>query len=279
VPAARDDDRLGARPLVFDLFGGYVLQEGGSIGLRPLTRLLGLFGVSDDTVRVVMSRLRRQGWFTTSRQGRQVTYAPTARLVALLAEGSERIYLRAIGAWDGQWHLVIYQVPETARASRDRLRTRLAFLGYGPLAPSTWVSPHAHDRLIDAAAADEPLARVEVLAARSRGAAADREIARQCWDLEALDSQYRQWLRSWEPRLRRYARRRPEGTAALVERTRLLHGYRRFPFTDPDLPAELLPRRWAGHRAHEVFLAADAALADAATAAYRAAAGETSGAR
>ena len=38
--------------------------------------------------------------------------------------------------------------------------------------------------------------------------------------------------------------------AALVE---LVHAWRRFPFLDPKLPAELLPERWAGARAAAVF--------------------------
>lgn len=37
---------------------------------------------------------------------------------------------------------------------------------------------------------------------------------------------------------------------------RLTHGYRKFPFRDPDLPVELLPDGWAGRAAHEMFLQA-----------------------
>jgi phenylacetic acid degradation operon negative regulatory protein len=36
--------------------------------------------------------------------------------------------------------------------------------------------------------------------------------------------------------------------------TLLVHAWRRFPFLDPDLPAELLPSDWPRRRAHELFV-------------------------
>ncbi len=40
---------------------------------------------------------------------------------------------------------------------------------------------------------------------------------------------------------------------AFVHQVRLVHEWRRFPFLDPDLPGELLPRDWSGYRAAELF--------------------------
>lgn len=248
------------RAIVFDLFGDYVRYRGGRIGLRPLTDLLALFGVQSDAVRVVMSRLRREGWFTSERVGRQSVYVISDRTWALLDEGRARIFERAAASWAGQWYVVIYSVPETDRAARERLRKQLSWLGYGPLAASTWVCPHDRHDAAAAALADEPAARVDLLTARSRGRAADREMAARCWDLTALDRDYRRFLTTWSPRLADFEAGRVRGPDALVTRTRLVHAYRHFPFRDPDLPAELLPEQWSGHRAHRLFLAAYDAL-------------------
>ena len=38
-----------------------------------------------------------------------------------------------------------------------------------------------------------------------------------------------------------------------MQQVRLVHEWRRFPFLDPDLPGELLPRDWSGYRAAELF--------------------------
>ena len=35
--------------------------------------------------------------------------------------------------------------------------------------------------------------------------------------------------------------------------TQLVHEWRRFPFLDPDLPADMLPARWPRKRAHDLF--------------------------
>jgi phenylacetic acid degradation operon negative regulatory protein len=40
---------------------------------------------------------------------------------------------------------------------------------------------------------------------------------------------------------------------AFVKQVRLVHEWRRFPFLDPDLPGDLLPRGWSGYRAAELF--------------------------
>ena len=53
----------------------------------------------------------------------------------------------------------------------------------------------------------------------------------------------------------------PDDQTALVTRIHLVHSYRKFPFSDPDLPAELLPDDWPGTRAHDLFLALYEALA------------------
>ena len=35
--------------------------------------------------------------------------------------------------------------------------------------------------------------------------------------------------------------------------TLMVHEWRRFPFIDPDLPDDVLPRQWPRTRAHELF--------------------------
>jgi phenylacetic acid degradation operon negative regulatory protein len=249
-----------ARSLVFDLFGDYLRYRDGQARLRTLAALMGCFDVPEPTARVVVARLRREGWLVSRRDGRETTYALTDAAWRLLDEGRERIFARAEGSWDGQWHLVIYSVPETERALREQLRKRLAWWGFGPLSAAVWLSPHDRVAQVREVLADRPgdapAARLDVFTARSEGAAADREMAGRAWDLAALDHDYRALLEAYRPRLARYRRGGLRGREALVERMRLVHDYRLFPFRDPDLPPQLLPPGWSGRAAHEVFLEA-----------------------
>ena len=243
------------RTVVFDLFGDHLrhLDGGagpGSVRLQALVELLGLFGVGDSTTRVVLARMRREGWFTSTRDGRQTAYALTDRAWALLDEGRTRIFERRTGPWDGAWRMAIYAVPEADRAERETLRRTLAWHGFGPLAASTWVSPHDRFDELTAAVATLGSTRLDLLTCRSTGPAADREMAARCWDLARLGADYTGLVDELgavpDP---------ADDADALRRQVALLARYRTFPFRDPDLPPELLPEGWPGARAHELFTA------------------------
>lgn len=251
---------MKARSLVFDLFGDYLRYRGGQIRLRGLVALMDCFGVPEATVRVVATRLRQEGWLDSHRDGRESTYVLTDAAWQLLDEGLARIFARAAGPWDGQWHMVIYSVPESERALREQLRKRLAWYGFGPLSPAVWLSPHDRIEQVRASFADYPFVRLDGFHARPAGGGSDRDIAARSWNLGDLDRDYAELLDRYRPRLARYRRGALRGRDALVERVRLMHDYRLFPFRDPDLPPELLPAGWSGRAAHEVFLEAHGLL-------------------
>ncbi len=235
--------------------------RGGEIGLQALVRGLACFGVSADAVRITVSRMSREGWLAPRRVGRRGYYSLTPRSWALLDEGRTRIFQRQQRPWDGQWCLLLYSVPETERAARGRLRKALAWLGFGALAPSTWLSPHDQAARLDALLTEHGLAeRAQVFFARSRGAAEDRALVGRCWDLAALEQRYQAFLAAYAPRLPDYAAGALSDEQCFIERIHLVDDYRRFPFLDPDLPAALLPRPWQGDEAHRVFVAAYEAL-------------------
>ncbi|MER6122148.1 PaaX family transcriptional regulator C-terminal domain-containing protein [Streptomyces sp. NPDC001795] len=256
------------RSIVFDLFGDYVRYRGGAARLRTLSTLMGCFDVGESTVRVVLARLRKEGWFDARREGRETLYALNARSLQLLDEGRSRIFDPVRTDWDRHWYMVIYSVPETERGVRDRIRKELAWLGFGPLAPSTYVSPHDRLQQVREKFADEPAVRLDTLRCQSSGLPVDREMAARSWDLDALNEDYRELLRTYRVRMPSYRARRLTPQEALIERMRLTYDYRKFPFRDPDLPTELLPAGWVGRDAHEMFIEAHELLGPPADAFY-----------
>jgi phenylacetic acid degradation operon negative regulatory protein len=248
------------RAIVFDLFGDHLRYHGGAARLQSLTELLEVFGVGESTTRVVLARMRREGWFETRREGRQTMYSLTDASWRLLDEGRTRILDRRREPWDGQWRMVIYGAAERDRADRDRLRRTLAWLGFGPLAPATWISPHPRLDEVARAAASSPATTVDLLTCRSEDRAADREMAARCWDLDGLGKDYGQFVDRIELLPPAAELAGLPGPGALRLRIELVAAYRAFPFRDPDLPDELLPEGWPGRRAHELFVAAHDAL-------------------
>ena len=167
-----------ARSLVFDLFGDYLRYRRGEVRLRALAALMACFEVPESTVRVVAARLRKEGWLESRRDGRETVYGLTDAAWRLLDEGRSRIFDRATRPWDGQWHTVIYQVPETERALREGLRKQLAWLGFGPLSSSVWLSPHDRVDAVRASFVDQPVIRIDTFHARSGSAECRRPRAR-----------------------------------------------------------------------------------------------------
>jgi len=260
-PELAPDAALKPRAIVWDLFGDHLRYlGGGQIPLRALTALMAVFGVGESTTRVVLSRMRREGWFTTRREGRQTIYWPTARSLRLLDEGRTRIFDRGGETWDGTWRMVIYAVPEQSRGEREQVRRTLAWHGFGPLAAATWISPHPRLAVVCTALAGLSATRIDLLESRSLSPDADREMAARCWDLEGLGRDYRELIACYERLPPAAALAALPGPQALRRQVELTASYRALPYRDPDLPAALLPTQWPGRRAHTLFLAAHDAL-------------------
>lgn len=242
-----------ARALIFDLLGDHVRAGGGEIRLKTLVALGEVLGVSSATMRVMVARMREEGWLTVRREGRESLYSLTHKTLRLLDEGRQRIFRSEPPPWSGEWSTVIYTVPESDRPTREQLRRDLAWLGFGPLAPATWVSPHAIlDRVADIGAS-LPNARLELVTMRASDIAADRAIAARCWDLEALNVEYAAFIREVRLELPKYRFGELDGAEGLAARVNLVHKYRHFPYRDPGLPAELQPAGWLGEQARVLF--------------------------
>ncbi|MGH7747583.1 MAG: PaaX family transcriptional regulator C-terminal domain-containing protein, partial [Candidatus Dormibacteria bacterium] len=170
----------------------------------------------------------------------------------------------------GEWHVVIYEVPESERAVREQLRKQLTWLGFGPLAASTWLSPHDRIDAVLEWAQGQPAVRIETLSALSRSIEQDRSYAARCWDLDQIRRDYTGFLEAYGSPAAVARWRAARGSDALVERVRIAHDYRLFLFQDPRLPAHLLPADWPADRAAALFSEAFGHLDAEATAAYRA---------
>ncbi|MGJ9374196.1 PaaX family transcriptional regulator [Nesterenkonia sp. CF4.4] len=248
------------KDLVMDLFGDYIRYMDNEIRLTQLTHLLSLFDVEPATTRVTLSRMRKEGWVSTERHGRETSYRASPKMLEVLDEGRERIFNVTALPWSGQWTMVLYQIPESRRQQRESLKRMLTWEGFGQLNPTTWISPHDVREKMRTALADEPEANIHVLTMTTGNWTRDRQLAEQCWDLESLTDKYRQFIAEWEPHQDLTPDSMPP-EKALVHRVKLVWSYRHFPFIDPGLPAALSPKDWPADHARRIFLRAHQALA------------------
>lgn len=255
------------RSLVFTLYGDYFRYcADGAAPLGGLSDVMELFGVERTTTRMVMSRLRAEGWFDAVRDGRRTSYRLAPRGWELLDAGRERIFRHDSESWGGQWTLVLTRTGD--RTARDEFRKSLAWLGFGSLQPATWIAPGDRRTSAQRALDEQPAGDGDVFLTRTDDLDKDRDLAARAWDLAALGDEYRRFVERYEAPLDALT-----DDAALVRRVRLTDDYRRFPYADPDLPARLLPADWAGAVAHALFAERHTALRDAAVRAVEAGSG------
>jgi phenylacetic acid degradation operon negative regulatory protein len=248
-----------ARGLLLTVLGELVLPAGGVAWTSAVIDVLGRLGVEEKATRQALMRTAGAGWLVTERVGRRTRWRLTPAAERLLTEGTERIYgfRAALPGWDGRWLLVLARAPETGRAARHHLRTRLTWAGLGSPAPGVWISPHAErvGEVESALAGAGVLAGAQVFVASHAGRGDLAAMVRQAWDLAAIDAGYREFLAE-------FAAGGGEPLARLVA---LVHAWRRFPALDPELPTALLPPSWSGTQAAALFRRRHAAWSAAAT--------------
>jgi phenylacetic acid degradation operon negative regulatory protein len=238
-----------ARGLLFTVLGEFVLPAGGSAWTSAFIDVFARLGVEEKAARQALARTAADGWIEPARSGRRTQWQLTSEGTRLLTEGTERIYA-FVGAqrdWDGSWLLVLARVPESDRSARHLLRTRLGWAGLGSPAPGIWVTTHTERAdEVEQVLRQAGLADAQIFTARHRGGGELPALVAQAWELPAIEERYAEFLAEFAA---------PDAGDPLIRLIELVHAWRRFPSIDPGLPPALLPARWSGERAAELFTA------------------------
>lgn len=242
------------RQLIVTLYGLYAREEPNWLPIASVVRLMGDLGVDGQAVRSSISRLKRRATLQALRIDGAAGYALSPSTLAAMREGDRRIFDQRHASLADGWVQVVFTVPEAERGKRHELRTRLAGLGFGPVAPGVWLAPGALADEVSHVLARQHLAGyVDIFRGQYLGYAELAARVRDWWDLEDLAAKYAQFLAHYRPVSRRLARQAPDGGAAFAEYVRMLTAWRRLRYLDPGLPAEVLPARWDGTAAARLF--------------------------
>lgn len=249
--------------LIMTIYGLYARDEGGSLPVASLVRMLGDLGVEDAGVRSSVSRMKRRGILESRRENGVATYALSARSLELIVEGDARIYSRQRAKAADPWLLLVFSVPEAERGKRHTLRSQLTRMGFGAVAPGVWVAPgglysETQNRLMRLDLSPYvDLFTVDRLAPEQLA-----EKIGHWWDLSSLEELYRQFVKLYQPMratwqqspATRGARHDPALRAkAFSDYIPMFTQWRRMPFLDPGLPLEFLPENWDGLVAEQLF--------------------------
>jgi phenylacetic acid degradation operon negative regulatory protein len=178
--------------------------------------------------------------------GRRYRLTEQGRVVALGGRDPVAAWDRP---WDGQWRMVVFDVPETKTATRTRLRRFLRDHGFGYLQNSVWITPDPLGPLMEPwTAGAQDVESLITLEARPCSGESNAAIVAGAWDLEGINTLYAKCLtvlqqlpkqrpltRNTAGPLRRWARAEREAWRDAVS-------------CDPLLPRPLLPDGYLGER-------------------------------
>lgn len=237
-----------ARSVLLTALSVLVYRHDEPTPTAALIDVMGSLGFEPNAVRVALNRTAGAGLVQSTRIGRRSVWSLTDAGQELMVLGEARLdeLHQQPRNWDGRLLLLTTNLPSNDRRVANLLRTRLTWLGFGPLAPTTWIS--LRTQVEDRAALVVDRLGIEAQSFTSRaGRIGDlRDIVRRAWDLDALAADYTTFVDEFGPLAA------DPGEEPLSVLIRLTHAWRKFPFRDPGLPLSLLPSDWPGIAAANV---------------------------
>ncbi len=148
--------------------------------------------------------------------------------------------------WDGKWRILSYEIPESKRELRDKLRRKVAGWGLGPWHRSFWLTPHpVINELKDVFSKKEEEGYIQAFEA-------DHVFGRQTiliekvWSISRLEAKYRALFKNWHEIL-------SKDTPEDVRIKQIIKTYVDVIKIDPGLPSELIGDKWIGLEALKIF--------------------------
>jgi phenylacetic acid degradation operon negative regulatory protein len=213
-------------------------------------------GLDAPGVRSAVFRLKKRGWLVSETRAGMRGYALTDVALTALAAGDEVIWhIRQPANLEDGWCVVSVSVPESARAKRHQLRSRLSALGFGNVSTALWLAPArmlpAAERAIDEL---ELTAFCAIFVGDHAGGQDLSTLVDRNWDLGLINARYRAFIDHFGHRA---AGLESTGVidagAAFVTYLELVDHWRKLPFRDPGLPKALLPPDWSAPQAGALF--------------------------
>ena len=181
------------------------------------------------TIKRAIKRAKEKGWI---KRNLTLTENGKKRLKSILPKYfSHR-------KWDGNWRLVIYDIPKEKKKYRRILRDFLTRLGFGQLQKSVRISPFNFLGDVEKIIEEYNLSPYVVLAITNKlGREDPRVLANRVWKLDKVNERYKEVLRE----------------AKKFDKRDLYFKYLDILKSDPQLPKDLLPEDWIGDEVYKLF--------------------------
>lgn len=246
------------RSLMFTLYGEYIQYYGGEIWAGSLIKLMEGFGVSESSVRGAILRMSQKNLLQSRKIGNKSYYSVTEQGKRRVEDGVKRVYARPRTDWDGKWRILSYSFPEEKRELRNEVRKELTWTGFGMISNSTWVSPNPLEEQVTELIKTYNIEDNLIFFSSSEVVShSNQQLIEKGWDLSQVTADYQRFIEKYTPIYEEIRKKALHSQLldqeCFIERTNIVHEYRKFLFQDPGFPKELLPDDWSGTKARELF--------------------------
>ncbi len=243
--------------LIFTIYGDYIRHYNNRIWVGSLIRLLEEFGHNPQSVRMSLSRMAKQGWLARDKEGKKSFYSLTEAGESRLNTAAKRIFNIKKEEWSGHWLIVVLQNNFDDAKHKQAFIKELEWHGFGQLSTNVYVTPNplheTMDRLLVKYDVEE---RIDIFSSEyTRGE--ESGLIQRCWNIDEINDKYEKFFEKYSKDYvldkQLISEDRLTASECFVKRVMLTHEYRKFLFIDPGFPAELLPEKWLGHHANQLF--------------------------
>jgi phenylacetic acid degradation operon negative regulatory protein len=227
----------------------YILMRKPEIEVSELIDIYNGRRYSPQSIRNALSRLKRLGYIRHDRRRYSLTPAGTNVLTSFQFKLAQKVR-----TWNGTWHLVMYQIPESHRSCRNTLRQELIHLGYGQLYHSVFLSPHDQTQSVRQILEEQGLSEFVSMFTGHFTFGEIHSRVHEIWDLKHIRGLYREFL-AWGSDKRKQISRRPSIPPwdAFFEILELGERLGNILLQDPILPTEFQPKDWPGPEAWRLY--------------------------
>lgn len=193
-----------------------------------------------DAIKRTLTQLKHQGLITYKRKNLPETIEITKEGKARLSELCPT-YLRQ-RTWDNRMYLITYDIPQTRKYNREKLRSFLKRMGAAMLQESVWITPYNPRETLRFFLEERSLCEVVIVSDLGHDAIIGdvdlHTLIRTIYHLDKLNARYEHFLELYEGN----SHPDPLGVTLYLSILR----------DDPQLPFALLPKDWLGDKAYTI---------------------------
>lgn len=200
-----------------------------------------------------MGRLYKKGYISKIKRGRNIFVSLVGDFWKLKGDFITTKRKKYQRGWDRKWRIIIYDIPETKKDKRNRLRELIKQLGFGKVQGSCWISCYDFSDEIYAFAKEERiLDYLGIHEGRFYTGKSIDILVEEIWNLKDLHKEYAEFIRKCNERVEFIKTEERQ----ISDYYRLYHesycGYQEILTRDPYLPDEFL-RQQLRPKAEAVF--------------------------